>query len=129
MTSGICRIRVKYGPNKWTPVRGGGGGTFFSFGLKPGELIRAVYVSTTTYQVTTWSTAYTASVLCKITFLTDGKTFGPYGSCADDTEKCALFPNGIFYFSGSTTSYLNKLTFYSSCSNGDIIIPSRGVDY
>ena len=114
------RIRVRYGPTEWAPVRGGStrGETFSSFELEPGELIKAVYVSFDTIDM-----------LCKITFLTNGKTFGPYGSCSRDTEQSFIFPHGLFYISGRSAQYLNKLNFHSVCWYAKIIPPTLGINY
>ena len=125
----LFRIRVRYGPNVWTPVRGGSGGKLSSVELEPGELIRAVYLSTDQYHPNPFITSHTAPALCKITFLTNGKIFGPYGSCSKDNEKSFLFPHGIFYFSGGSTKYLNELEFNSLCPYSKIIAPTRGIDY
>ena len=122
----MLSIRTKYGSTEWTTVRGGDGGLRFnSVELEAGEMIRAVYVSTTTYQTTT----YTATAVCKITFLTKGKTFGPYGTCTDDTEKSFFFPNGLFYFSGRIIKYINQLNFNSLCPNTKLVVPTRGIHY
>ena len=81
------------------------------------------------------------TALCKITFLTNGKTFGPYGACSNNgktfgpygsvTDYSFLFPNGLLYFSGISARYLNVLVFNSYCgdSNFKLIIPTRGIDY
>ena len=122
---------MKYGTTEWTPVRGGNGGICQKFELQPGEVIRAVYLSTHISYVTNArrTISYTATVICKITFLTNGQTFGPFGSCTEDTEKSFLFPHGIYYFSGGWDMFLNELAFNSLCPNAKIIIPTRGIDY
>ena len=122
----VNSIRTKYGHSVWTPIRGSNrGDQFDTLLLEPGELIRAVYVSTTTYQ----TRSYIATTLCKINFLTNSKTFGPFGSCTYYTEKSFLFPNGLYYLSGSSATYLNQINFNSLCSNAKLVVPTRGIDY